>query len=817
MDSLGSEDDYGYDAYDGSVGTYWSAKPKVQPYAGGMRPVGAGVFGDRFVAPELLNKGKQKGKGKSKVSGSQDDASLDPATKLSQADLARLEDLPPNELASILERDDTPVDDLVPSLKLVKAVQLITNRMATAAPSAGAFLDGRECAKLLELLSSAMRDSQRIPQTIPPRLSDIPGFKEADEILTRKRLGLAPRPAETSAVSSAEPGSAQPQEATAATGAPAMQPPQPDRYPGNVPDLVSLFEENVKLALAALRPSSIFDSPDETLAPELEEDEKDETQEDELVKAQEPTGPCFINKLPAEILTAIFELAREGSVKHVVPREEDFRSFIKTLDDNGLVPEPLHGSKPAALRFALALSFLCKQWTQPARTVAYRKLTIHHGLGLVKLNAYLANSGGSGPSIASQIKSLDVVVAAAHPEDDGDDLDFNMAPRPGNGGWRRYGASPRRSKGAPKPEDKEERNAGLQFAKLVAATTKLRSLTLKVVDTDGYIDEAGQYADFLEPTIFRALTTTPTLRHLHLRHVTDFEELEQIVKACPDLESLKLESLDNLSGGAAQLSSISPHPASKLRVVHIGNPRFADRSSLSSAQLVWLLEPAVTSNSLRDLQVVLVASGNGANGVGGGINNALAAAGGMFGLGGGGAGGLQGPVPPFASADFADLLARCGTSLERLVLQDLSYSGAVDQSLLQAPHNGSLDHSLASLSRLSSLSLQWTSTGSSFLPSISPLTSLHSLSLHGIPEETSAPAFADALQAAFPALKAVTFSGGIGLVGGAAMGIGGRAGGVAGALGGGGGANAWTGAGIRKIREVGEARGIKVVFDRSGG
>ncbi|GAA5892973.1 hypothetical protein JCM6882_006907 [Rhodosporidiobolus microsporus] len=822
------DDDYAALAY---AQAYWSPRPK--PIA--PPPTSGAALHVKMGWPSLDQDRKSSRTGSKAGAGADGDgdgdstdSDLDASTKLSKDDLALLDGLDPFGIADYLEQHSRPVDQLSLSLKLMKAVQIITNRADVEFDDGSVVLEKRAVGRLLELLGGALANAataEAAPKRSSVYLVTSERLKEEREVkLLRARLGL---PARTK---QAEPVDASAAAATAATDAP-IETEAPVPTPAFA-DLAAIFAENTKLVAAALRPEAIFDAPapqEQESAPSMMEGVEKQADNGpvEPAEPEQPPAPCFIGRLPAEVLHSIFTLARQASVAPKAFSDPYGDGLGKhAFSAASYNPYPLEGSKSAALRFALGLSTVCKSWTAPARSVAFNHLHIHHGLGLVKLNKLLGDNDDLAKEIAPQIKSLDVLLPTAEIEDDPTVFD-NFGPTPSNrrGGrraaprsnWRVVGGGGG-SSGVGKVDDDEKRDAGEEFLKLAQKTANLQSLKLRIVPMeDGYVGGMAPYADFLETvcfkpsfsssslpanivvyaaqSVFRALTSLATLRSLTLLFTVDFEELESILASMPNLETLKIDSLDNVSNSNGVVST-SPNPASRLHTVHVGNIRQPATSSLSGAQLTWLLEPSVDAGALRDLQVCLVSQFATMAGVFGGI----------FGGGGGAAAG----APPFAFASFADLLTRC-SALERLVLYDMSLAGTKDASLGRAPHNDSLDHALSHLTSLADLSLHWEYTASSLLTSISPLTSLKKLSLFGTPTHTPSASFADALEDAFPALEAISFAGG--LTGGGAVGaargmiMGG--GGQGGANGGG-----WTGGGIRRIKEVAERRGIKALVSR---
>ncbi|GAA5892992.1 hypothetical protein JCM6882_006911 [Rhodosporidiobolus microsporus] len=504
---------------------------------------------------------------------------------------------------------------------------------------------------------------------------------------------------------------------------------------------------------------------------------------------------CFINRLPFEILLDIFELAHAASCVPVPPSASGLRWSEPLREASDSRAKAL----AAALRFTLGLAEVCKDWVEPARHLAFRHVVVHHVLGLLKLKRVLENDDSL--SLAPYIHSFDLLLpatveSATFTEALGRALSDDRSAR--HRGWQSTGSRPLAS------EDglEEDYDAGGILATLFFAAENLTKLTLRMVKMErgfrswGGSIETSTYVGLLEEPILRALTSLPALTHLTLRFTVDFEQLATILFSTPNLESLTVDSLDNLST-SIRVVPAAPNHATRLRLLELGNSRLAQESSLSAQQLAWLLDPSATANTLRKIHVSLFSvdvSTSRRKWVGG-----SRVRGGGFGGGGGGE-----PASPFASASFADALARC-SKLETLVLQELSFNGAKHPSLAQPPHNGSLDHALSQLTSLHTLTLPWKYTGSSLLASIAPLQDLETLDFGGVAVHTSSDAFAAALEGGdIPALKTLGFTGAYSdratpLVGG------GWATSVVGAEG-------WTEAGSRRVSDVAETRQIEILY-----
>ncbi|BGP14277.1 hypothetical protein JCM10213_005831 [Rhodosporidiobolus nylandii] len=592
-----------------------------------------------------------------------------------ETDLANVEAA---EAGRLVDEDDTPFEDLSTSMKLVRAIHLLSGVLTAnggaegaAYPNAGT-LTAATYATVVGLLSSAVNDLEAAP---PPDADLVVLMRDA---LNYRATGAAPPPPQL--VSLVRPAFASDEER----------------------NLVGLFAQNSRLALAALRPDKYTEPEPQPMPTDL------------------PTAtPAYLENVPVEILIHIFSLAREEAAKPI-----DY----KDTPPQSKQPKRLTGSPTAALRFALQLATVCKKWSKPARTSAFREIVIRSGPVLVKLNKFLASDAGA--AYGAQINSIDALIVPAGAE---------RAPPGRGGGFRRRGG-PLQAQPAPQFDLPEaERNAGVAFKELVEKTKNLVALKLTIssgharVTLAGYpIPGDGHYRDFLEAPVFAALTSVPTVRNLHLCGFTvDFEELESVFRNLPLLEDVHLSNVDALTGNRNVVSAAS-HAANRIRRFRIGDASSAHGaySSLAPAQLAWLLEPSVASGSLKCINIAVMSD---------------------QGLRAGGGGG--GSPPAFASAEMADLLVRCGASLESLGLQDIAMQGGMDPSFSQAPHNGSFDFALSHLTSLRKVVVPGIYTGSSLVASLTSIPTLRTIIFIGTPSQTSATALADALDTQWDKLK----------------------------------------------------------------
>ncbi|GAA5892997.1 hypothetical protein JCM6882_006912 [Rhodosporidiobolus microsporus] len=713
----------------------------------------------------LREDGKGKGRGERKGRDARAGSATRPMTegeehkasvKLSKDDLAHLEGVDSARLAAFLEQNSpTPVGQLPLSHKLVMAIQILAGGADTAInnDSPEINLSSHASARLFELLGSALAvappaqlPSLRVDPRVAEAASRIRAGQEAFEAeQLRSEMGLPCRPES----SRTDAGIETPSSPVDRGISPASN------------HLVSLFAENTKLAAALFRPEALFDPPTYSSHETVEPESALDTQPERALYV----APSPINRLPVELLSRIFRLAHASAREPLEPGDGGW----------GSPQQQLLGSKAATAQFVLGLSTVCKSWTDPAREVALSAVQVRHAYQLPALNRILDPSKARTAAFSTCIASLDILLVVALR------VGNPSHPHAFHGGGRGFRAPPPPDHGAFGGEVDEMPDVGVEFERLMSRASNLKELRLWISKThgNGWGSDVFAYSDFLEAPVFRALTSLPpSLTALALRFNVDFEELESILASTPQLATLKIDALWSLPG-ANGVASSSANPAGSLRVVHLGNVFRRNASYLSSTQLVWLLEPSAVANSLQDLQLSLEPD----------IGRA----------GGGGWGGLGPALVPvaFASAGFADLLARC-SSLTSLVLHDASLEAMADPSFAHPPHNDSLDFALSHLTSLTSLTFHLELTGASFLSTISSFPSLRALILYGSHPTTTARAFADALESDFPVLETVAF-----MPGGR-----GGAGGRLGPMG-------WSGSGIRRIQEVAERRGIEAIFSRS--
>ncbi|GAA6018810.1 hypothetical protein JCM10207_000248 [Rhodosporidiobolus poonsookiae] len=783
----------------------------------------------RFLCTAKKARTTKEGEGDGKdgaatAEGNEDgeDDDMDDSEQLSKDDLGLLDGLDETGLASYLSHPVVSLDKLSQAQKLMKALHTITS--TTADPYSDGYLELNQTAvaDLVETLASALADTVPKPVRLVGQKKESEEAKRKEENRRRARLGLPPREAKEKEEDKPEEQkggekdgagaapSAGAETPVASTSGALLSPAAAadERVRPAHEDLAAVYYENTRLLLASLRPKFLFDpAPIVNAMSSMKRKKGKGRATDAAADADKPPGQCHITKLPAELLLMVMTLARAGSESFVQPSSYKPPAY----DFHRVVPPPLPvwGSKQAAVRFTLGLGRVCKAWTKLAREVAYRELELRKPNALQKLNALLDDEPTR--DLAKYITSLNVSVAPTTPES-----------QPGSA---RAAAAARRAHDPYYEDEYNEvvlpdegtgvimmgntqgkrrvRHDGEDFAKLLGKTSQLTLLTLTILPPSGGYRSSASFGDYLEQPVFSALSSTPSLRELELRFTSDFEELSAFLANLPNLEVLRVDRLDNLSGTPPPLPS-APHAASKLRIVELGHASFNSPTSLSSEQLCYLLEPAVAAGSLRELYVHEHYPRNlGAFAVlGGGMPQQSAA---------------------FATAAFADLLVRCGSALEKLVLERMSSSGQLDPSLAAAPHNNSLDYALSHLTSLRSLDLSWALTGSSLLDSLGALSSLTTLTLSGTPSShTPAPAFANALalpaadapdEPRFSALKELDFpgAGGGGAAQVAAMNLAGFGG-----AGGAGGAVGWTGMGMRSVRQAAEVRGVKCSFSREG-
>ncbi|GAA5859310.1 hypothetical protein JCM8547_001977 [Rhodosporidiobolus lusitaniae] len=645
----------------------------------------------------------------------------------------KLEDVDAEQAGQRVEENALPVDDLSPALKLIKATQLLSNAFLAGrtAPGDSATLSLTMYTDVVRLLTGTLADLNALPL----RFADpTMGEKIVQDFFETGKLKITKKLLRFPVFSSVD-----------------------------EMEIGDLFLQNARLALAALEPDLLKPAEASASTPTSQK--------------QGPLRsiPTYVDALPAEILILIFSYARKlasSQPPSVPPPSTDAYDAQAYGPSNDNLQE-------VAQRFVLALGLVCKNWLKPARAVAMQKLFAHRGQALVKLNSLLSSSESS--ISAQQISSLDVLLVPTS-------------------------ASASASSSASAAPF--ERNSGQQFESLVAKTGPgLSELKLTIKNPRhgaggggpmGFLRAALASAgprDFLETSVFNALTSLPSLRHLTLTFTIDFEELESVFLASPSLETVSLSSVENLTHTAV-IHSPTPHSASRIRSFTLGDTKAyytPALASLTPQQLVWLLEPSVAS--LREIEVTCITDGP------------FRGPPGIPGQGGGGGGG--GAAPPFASGEFADLLVRVGAGLVSLKLTELGVLGT-NLSLTQPPHLTSFTHALSYLPSLRTLRLPGLFTGpsnsSSFLPTLtSTCVSLESLTFLGYPLDVSPSAVAQALEGGeWPRLEKVRVKPVKG--GGFGAGAGGGGGGGAGGQGG---AAVWTGPERRAVEEAARRRWVE--------
>ncbi|BGP38333.1 hypothetical protein JCM10449v2_002264 [Rhodotorula kratochvilovae] len=563
-----------------------------------------------------------------------------------------------------------PVDALSTARKLSAAIALVSS-WVDQLPG-----QGRQHARVLELLGSAMLD---VAATQPYHSSaSRVAFDPSPTIAEmREDLGLSP-PAPAPV--------ATPQAAFADDHA------DDDGESAIARQLSAIIADNCRLACAL------------TCSPDLLAPTEHQTSGPAAPSEPEPVEPCYIDKLPPELLRIIIACAYDE---------------ILALDPSGEEPQqPLGGVEVSAddARKMAATAFVM--------SVGYRHIVIRFGYPLVALNKHLSERGGAAHAL--QISSIDILVPSP-PHASGRSPQLNRAYARRNAAPSALGSS---VVAEPKPPviDGKELNAGDEVAKLVGHAASLRSLTLTVQrDPEDY----SRSSVSLDPPLLDALSSIPQLTSLTLVSAIDFDELEHIMSNLPALETLVLGAVYDISGVTV---APAPHSASRIRVFHIKQDVYEQLyfCPLSADELCWLIEPAATSGALRDVQITVR---NRSRHGGGGVGTAA-----------------------FATKDFADLILLCAPHLERLVLHDLDRSSGLDPSLNNPPHDGSLDHLVSHLTSIKELTLPWFLTSDAFLAAVATLPLLASLTLHGTPTTTSSSAFLTALETRFPARETLTLT-----------------------------------------------------------
>ncbi|GAA5958745.1 hypothetical protein JCM3765_006023 [Sporobolomyces pararoseus] len=765
---------------------------------------------------------KDKGKGKAtevesgeraddKVSngnniGGARSGSNEASVERAKQDLRNLARLDPDTAERLVGLDPTPVTELLTTTKIMKAISILTSSCSIMQEMNNEYEAPNGFplsiySDLVELLSSALSDISQSNPTLrsPPKPISLHQLEVA-----RAKLSLP--------LKNAVPPQGQRVEGLVAVS-PAGRSLLLGASPAPPSELALLMAENARLALAALRPPSLFPSRDYgSVTPA--------SAMDTSRAASPPVGPSYIAKLPSELLLYILQFAHSAAAEHddtqlsnqphasnhapMVTEVWNGRGRRSLRDQYGNPLNGITGSKGAAQRFTLSLARVCKAWVEPSRTVAFRHLYLQQAPQLADLLSLLETS----PSLRHATSSIQSISATLSPP--GSD----EPPVPGGPqtaalnrmigrivGRRGRPASPSVSFGGRSKSDKEGSSGGAggkaeegkspaeNWSQIVEQSPNVRKLKLRILPSSGRwagFSRTPTTTEFLDAAVLGTLSSTHSLKNLNLVFSIDFEELEVIMNGLPNLETLSIRAIDAISGSAA-VSSTTPHPARKIRSFKLGDANsngpynFQEYSSVSDVQLAWLLEPSVSKGCLKELDIAIMVE----LGVGGGWPPGLPG-------GPGGNFGQNTAAPPFASSTIADLLIRCGGNLERLVLQDLGETGAVNPNFAAAPHNSNFDHVLSSLTSLRELSIQFSYTGTGFLASLSQIPHLRNLSLSGTPIHTSADLFADKLEHGLGELETLTISGQF-----------------AGMRGGQGG---WNGAGVRKVKQAAKDRGLQGAF-----
>ncbi|BGP46434.1 hypothetical protein JCM10450v2_002278 [Rhodotorula kratochvilovae] len=455
---------------------------------------------------------------------------------------------------------------------------------------------------------------------------------------------------------------------------------------------------------------------------------------------REPVGPCHINKLPPELLSLVLANAYDAMMAPSAGADA-----ASTRVDEYEQAVAADAQAAAACSFVMSCAQVCKAWYQPATSLGYRHVFIRYGHPLVALNRLLSGPGGAAR--AAQIADIDILVPVTE--------------RPnGHGGYGRRvrKRTARHVDPTPPVIDGHETTAGGEFAKLVKSAINLRSLTL-LTDLDTCYDPSSLYLD--EP-VLSTLISLPPVTSLNLQHPVDFDELEQILNNSSALISLAISGVYDVSGTTAPTTS---HSATHLRRIAIA--QFIDYEiyapPITAEQLAWVVEPAATSGTLRDVEIVI--------------------RGGRPGFGRHGGGGA--PEAPFTAGAFVDLILRVAPCLKRLVLRDPNQSSTA---------HGSLDHLVSQLISIKELALPWFVTSTAFLSAVCTLPSLSSLTVFGTPTATGSTAFLTAFETRFPALEKLALKGNV--VGGISLQTGQQV------------QNDWSSRTMRKVKQVAGERGI---------
>ncbi|GAA6005835.1 hypothetical protein JCM11491_004027 [Sporobolomyces phaffii] len=788
---------------------YWGSTQR-NPRQASTRVTGSTAGPSSQTSSSNAN-GKGKGKalsegdtGTSEPKDSGNGTRHDIALQRTRDDLQLLASMDPAMAARLVELDPTPTHQLATTTKIMKAISILASTSSfTQEMNLGAdrATSGVPFPEVIDLLASALSD---VSQAYPDLRSRPKPISLHHLEIARAKLSL---PLQDAVPPSGSPGVSQALLAVTPSGHPILL----EELAAPPSEAAVLFAENARLALSALRPSSLFPSPQYS-------SETPTTPVSTSRPASPHSGPSPIAVLPSELLLYIFQFAQAAAAEPVNDPAPQSGSMGRTppivtevwagrgrrsvRDEYGNPVNRLSGSKAAAQRFALALARVCRAWLEPARTVAFRHVYIYQGPQLAELLSGLAESpslGRAAPSILAISATLAPPGSNEAPSNSaGPSITLNrmlgrITARRGRpstpvsfGGARTKPDAEGGSSGGGKGG--EGKTPAEMWSQIVEMCPNIKKLKLRILPSSSRwagFSRSPSMTEFLDAAVLGTLSSTHGLKTLNLAFSIDFEELEVIMNGLPNLESVSIRAIDAISGSAA-VSSTGPHPAQNIRYFKLGDSNsnspynIQEYTSISDVQLAWILEPAVASASLRELDVSILID----PGIGGGWPPGLPGGPANF--------GANANSPPFASSTIADLLIRCGDNLERLALRDLAETGSMNPNFAAAPHNANFDHALSSLTTLRDLSLQFAYTGANFLDSLSSIPRLRHLSLSGTPVHTSADLFADKLDRGLGELESLTISGQF-----------------AGTRGGQGG---WNGAGVRRVKQAAKDRGLQGAF-----
>jgi hypothetical protein len=301
------------------------------------------------------------------------DAELDRAKR----DLQLLANLDPTTAEKLVELDPAPTEDLLTTVKIMKAISILTSACSVMQEMNDSYETSQSLplstySDIVQLLSSALSDVNQSNPTLrsPPKPLSLHHLEVARAKLSLPLQDAVPLQAPVDRTEAV---------LVASSLGHSVILPAPPAPPS---ELSLLFAENARLALAALRPSSLFPSPHygSSAMPASPTDTSQQP------APPPPVGPSYISKLPSELLIYVLQFAHSAAAEHdnneaqnrslgpsrtpIVREVWNGRGRRSVRDEYGNPVNGITGSKGAAQRFTLSLARVCKAWVEPSRTVS---------------------------------------------------------------------------------------------------------------------------------------------------------------------------------------------------------------------------------------------------------------------------------------------------------------------------------------------------------------------------------------------------------------------------------------------------------------